>query len=77
MKQVKRYDKNPTATAIVEKGRQNILDIFTKYGAAHFQIGRTYPYAENMSPETMAVLEMIKSGLDPDRLINLGALGLK
>lgn len=77
LKQVKRFDKNPASTAVVEKGRQNILDIFTKYGAAHFQIGRTYPYAENMSPETKAVLEMIKSGLDPDRLINSGALGLK
>jgi len=76
LKRIKRFDKNPAATAVVEKGRQNILDIFTKYGAAHFQIGRTYPYAENMSPETKSVLDMIKSGLDPDRLINSGSLGL-
>ena len=76
MKRIKRHDKNAAATAIVEKGRQNILDIFSKYGAAHFQIGRTYPYADNMSSETMAVLEMIKTGLDPDRLINSGSLGL-
>ena len=73
---IKRFDKNPAATAVVEKGRQNILDIFTKYGAAHFQIGRTYPYAENMSQETRAVLDMIKTGLDPDDLINSGSLGL-
>ena len=39
----------------VKQARQGILDIFSKYGAAHFQIGRTYPYAENMSPETKAV----------------------
>lgn len=76
IKRIKRHDKNPAATAVVEKGRQKILDIFTKYGAAHFQIGRTYPYAKNMSAETMAVLKMIKAGLDPDSLINSGALGL-
>ena len=77
LKRIKRFEKNPAATAVVEKGRQNILDIFTKYGAAHFQIGRTYPYTENMSPETKAVLEMIKAGLDPDGLINSGSLGLE
>lgn len=76
LKHLKRYDKNPAATAVVEKARQGILDIFTKYGAAHFQIGRTYPYTENMSPETKAVLNMIKSGLDPDSIINSGSLGL-
>jgi len=76
LKKLKRHDKNPAATAVVEKARQNILDIFTKYGAAHFQIGRTYPYAENMSPETKGVLDMIKAGLDPDGLINSGSLGL-
>ncbi|MGJ8563020.1 MAG: FAD-binding oxidoreductase [Alphaproteobacteria bacterium] len=76
MKQVKRYDKNNASTAVVEKGRQNILDIFSKYGAAHFQIGRTYPYTKNMSPETKSVLNMIKAGLDPDGLVNSGALGL-
>lgn len=77
LKRVKRFDKNPEATAIVEKGRQNLLDIFSQYGAAHFQIGRTYPYLKNMSPETQSVLKMIKSGLDPDHLINSGSLGLE
>lgn len=77
LKRVKRFESNPDATAFVEKARQGILDIFSDFGAAHFQIGRTYPYYDNMSDETKAVLEMIKSGLDPDRVINTGALGLK
>ncbi len=76
LKHIKRYDKNLAATAVVETARQKILNIFTKYGAAHFQIGRTYPYVENMSPETNALLNMIKSGLDPDGIINSGSLGL-
>ena len=76
LKHIKRYGKNPDATAVVEKARQKILEIFTKYGAAHFQIGRIYPYTENMSSETKAILNMIKSGLDPDGIINSGSLGL-
>ena len=76
LKRLERYDKNSDATAVVQKAREKIVDIFTKYGAAHFQIGRTYPYRRNMSPETRAVLDMIKSGLDPDGIVNSGALAL-
>jgi len=43
LKRIKRFDPNPGATDVVKTARQGILDIFTKYGAAHFQIGRTYP----------------------------------
>ncbi|WP_371398131.1 FAD-binding oxidoreductase [Fretibacter rubidus] len=76
LKRIKRFETNPDATDFVKQARQGILDIFSKYGAAHFQIGRTYPYAKNMSPETFEVLKMIKAGLDPDGVINSGALGL-
>lgn len=76
LKRVKRFDPNPDATAVVEQARQNILDIFTEFGAAHFQIGRTYPYLDNMSDETRGVLDGIKALLDPDGLVNAGSLGL-
>lgn len=76
LKRIKRFDSNPEATNFVKVARQGVLDIFSKYGAAHFQIGRTYPYFDNMAPETKAILEMIKSGLDPQRVINRGSLGL-
>jgi len=76
LKRAKRFESNPDATALVTQARQNILDIFTEFGAAHFQIGRTYPYRDNMSEETRGVLEGIKALLDPDGLVNAGALGL-
>ena len=76
LKRVTRFDPNPDATAVVEQARQNILDIFTEFGAAHFQIGRSYPYVDNMSAETRGVLEGIKTLLDPDGLVNAGSLGL-
>lgn len=75
LKRIKRFESNPEATAIVEKARQGILDIFTKYGGAHLQIGRTYPYRENMDEDTKALLDGLKNLLDPDNLVNAGSLG--
>ena len=71
-----RHEPNPEATAIVEKARQAVLDVFTKYKAAHFQIGRTYPYKENCEPEAWAFLEKVKRAADPEGRINPGVLGL-
>ena len=71
-----RHQPNPKATAIVEKARQAVLDVFTKYKAAHFQIGRTYPYKENSEPEAWAFLEKIKRAADPQGRINPGVMGL-
>lgn len=76
LKRIKRFEKNPSATAIVEQARQGILDIFSKYGAAHFQIGRTYPYRENREDTAWKLLDDIKSVIDPNRTINSGSLGL-
>ncbi|GLQ19605.1 FAD-binding oxidoreductase [Algimonas porphyrae] len=76
LKRAKRFEANPEATALVTQARQNVMDIFTDFGAAHFQIGRTYPYHDNMSEEAKSVLEGIKALLDPDGLVNAGALGL-
>jgi len=76
LKRIKRFEKNPDATAVVEKARQGILDVFSKYGAAHFQIGRTYPYRENRDETAWKLLDDIKSVIDPNRTINSGALGL-
>ena len=76
LKRIKRFENNPEATATVKKARQGILDIFSKYGAAHFQIGRTYPYRENREDGAWDLIDGIKSLTDPNRTINSGALGL-
>lgn len=71
-----RHAPNPEATAVVEKARQTVLDVFSKHGAAHFQVGRTYPYKERRNPTDWALLERIKEALDPDARVNPGILGL-
>lgn len=67
---------NPAATETVARLRKEIVDIFTGFGAAHFQIGRSYPFAETRDAGTRAMLEAIKQALDPARRMNPGALGL-
>lgn len=76
LKRIKRFDQNPDATKFVETARQGVLDVFAKYGAAHFQIGRTYRYRQNSEDSNWTLVDGIKTLLDPNRTINAGALGL-
>jgi len=76
LKRIKRFEKNDAATGLVKLARQNILDIFSRYGAGHFQIGRTYPYAEERAGPNFELLKTIKAALDPQGMVNPGALGL-
>jgi len=76
LKRIERFEKNPEATAFVTELKNGIIDIYTKYGAAHLQIGRTYPYRENLQDAAWNLLEGIKKLTDPNRTVNSGALGL-
>ena len=67
---------NPDATALVRDLRAGVLEIFARAGAAHFQIGRTYPYATTRDAPALALLRALKHAIDPDNLMNPGALGL-
>jgi FAD/FMN-containing dehydrogenase len=66
---------NPQATALVAESRKRVIAIFARYGAGHFQIGRTYPYRESRDAASIELLDAIKQCLDPDRILNPGVLG--
>ena len=76
LKGLSRKAPMPGATDLVAEARQGVVDIFARYGATHFQVGRTYPLAASRSPANLAMLKAIKAALDPDHVINPGALGL-
>lgn len=70
-----RHAANPGATAVVAEARRKVVEVFARYGAAHFQIGRTYPYRESRDEPSRRLLDAIKATLDPDRALNPGVLG--
>lgn len=76
LKRLPRHVANPDATAVVARARKRVIEIFSARGGAHFQIGRSYPYAEGRAPSALALLKSIKAALDPNGDVNPGALGL-
>lgn len=76
LSKIKTFEPNPAATQAVTVARQRVLDIFKSHGAAHFQIGRTYPYLETREEGTRELVERIKSAVDGNFTINPGSAGL-
>jgi D-lactate dehydrogenase (cytochrome) len=66
----------PGATAAVQDMLRDLARIFMEHGAVHQQLGRFYPYREALAPETFGLLSRLKRVVDPDNLMNPGALGL-
>ena len=58
--------------------RDELRNLFDELGGLHLQIGKYYPFKEIMNNEGLAaVIEGIKDVVDPQRLMNPGALGLR
>lgn len=72
---LKQLGPNPAATAVVHEAREGIKVICRQYGAAHFQIGRAYPYRESRDAATRALLDAVKAVTDPSNQLNPGGLG--
>jgi len=68
---------NPVARELVETLKSELVSLFAEHGAAHLQIGKLYPYMRDRQAGNAALLRQLKSLLDPDDIINPGALGLE
>lgn len=69
-------DDAPDARALVMTVREELIALFARLGAASNQIGRTYPYASVLRPEARGLLEALKRAVDPQDVMNPGALEL-
>lgn len=67
---------NPAATALVARARKAVIAALQPFGAAHFQVGRTYPLAQDADPAAFALLRAVKAVVDPQGRLNPGATGL-
>ncbi len=66
---------NEAGAALVARLRESLVQCFAAHGAASNQIGKTYAYAESMSPATRGLLVRLKGAVDPAGVMNPGALG--
>ncbi len=71
-----KYPPNPTGRSLVDELKNAAIQLFGEFGAVHFQIGKAYPHMENRDNLETSLLRAIKQELDPDNLMNPGALGL-
>ncbi len=63
--------------AALDLRHRMVNQVFLKFSATHFQIGKYYPYKERMrTPATWEMIEGVKELVDSDRRMNPGALGL-
>ncbi len=70
------YPANPEGRALVHEMKGKIIDVFSEVGATHMQVGKAYPYMRGRGAEASRVLRDLKANLDPNNLMNPGALGL-
>ena len=71
------HKDNPEARALIKKVTTEIIDLMFEHGATHLQIGKVYPFMRGREAANASLLKSIKSQLDPDGIINPGALGLE
>jgi hypothetical protein len=69
------YGPNPEARALVMTLRAHMIDIFHDMGAAHLQIGKSYPYRDALGTAGQQIMDAVKRSVDPDGRINPGSLG--
>lgn len=70
------FPESTEARALVDRLKTAFIGLMQDHGAAHFQLGRAYPYQQRLAAPASALVRAIKAELDPQGLMNPGALGL-
>lgn len=67
----------PETRAVALRLREGLRELFYELGACHLQLGKYYPYQKSIgNSATQALLSEVKRAVDPQGLMNPGALGL-
>ena len=74
---IKKFDANVPARELVHALRTELSQFFNDLGGVHLQIGKTYQYKDGIHSDSYALIEGIKTLLDPQRNVNPKTLGLE
>lgn len=72
----KEFSDDPDVNAAIVEIRASLNKLFDEMHAAHMQIGKHYRYAAGALPATLALVDGIKTLVDPGRLMYPKTLGL-
>jgi D-lactate dehydrogenase (cytochrome) len=70
------YPASSTARAEVDRMKHDVIELMHAHGGAHLQIGKVYPLLDGRNAASVALLRAIKAALDPQGILNPGALSL-
>jgi len=76
LKMLPEYPANPDGRALVRELRGEIQKLFASVGAIHMQAGKSYAYMTGRQAEAAQALRGLKQQLDPQGIMNPGALQL-
>jgi FAD/FMN-containing dehydrogenase len=60
----------------IDRLKRELVALYNRHQAVHFQLGKIYPYGSVLSPEALALVRAVKHAVDPANLLNPGALEL-
>jgi FAD/FMN-containing dehydrogenase len=72
----KDFPDDAETNRVIVEARDALNTLFDELGAAHLQIGKKYHYSQQLQQPAAALLDAIKTAVDPDRLMNPKSLGL-
>lgn len=76
LEKLQTYDADEEGRTIVKNMRDELAAMFADMGAVSMQLGKMYRYDKSRKPEAWEMLKKIKGVVDPNGLMNPGALKL-